>query len=81
MDAIKTRSESSRVVVWDSLRLLSEADGMIDSFASQNGYTVIMAATNLAFRDLYEQAIADQETKKLLVIDRAAKTTYSSLSH
>lgn len=51
LEAVK---ESSRVVVWDSLRLLSEADGMIDSFASQNGYTVIMAATNLAFRDLYE---------------------------
>ena len=68
LEAVK---DSRRVVVWDSLRLLSEADGMIDSFALQNGYTVIIAATNLAFRDLYEQAVADPDTKKLLVIDRA----------
>jgi hypothetical protein len=30
-----------------------------------------VAATNLAFRDLYEQALAASETGKLLVVDRA----------
>jgi len=64
-------SENPRVIVRDGLRLLPEADGAIHSFAREHGYTVIVAATNLAFRDLYERAVADPETRKLLVIDRA----------
>ena len=61
----------SRVLVRDPLRLLPEADGKIHAFARDNGYTVIVAATNLVFRDLYERATSDPEVKKLLVIDRA----------
>jgi len=62
---------SERVLVQDSLRLLPEADGGIHVFARDNGFTVIVASTNLVFRELYERAIADPEVKKLLVIDRA----------
>ncbi len=64
-------SEDPYVIERDGLRLLPEADGAIHSFAREHGYTVIVAATNLAFRDLYERAMADPEMRKLLVIDRA----------
>lgn len=61
----------ARIIVRDPLRLLAEADGVIDSFARDNQFTVIVASTNLVFRDLYVRAIDDPETRKLLLIDRA----------
>src|SRR5437763_16434196 len=64
-------SDSPRVVVRDALGLLPRADGGLHAFARTHGYTVIVAATNLAFRELYEQAVAATETGKLLVVDRA----------
>src|SRR6266536_5871827 len=44
------------------------------SYPSEHGYTVIVAATNLAFRELYERAAADSDTRKLLVIDRTPQS-------
>ncbi len=55
----------------DPLRILPEADSAIHGFARDNGFTVIIAATNLVFRDLYEKAASDRSIRKLLVIDRA----------
>ena len=63
--------ECNRVLVRDPLQLIGEADGTIHRFACENGYTVVKAATNLAFRDLYDQVCADPEIAKILVIDRA----------
>lgn len=62
---------NSHILVKDAMRLIPEADRTINSFGRDNGFTVIVAATNLVFRELYEHAVADPETKKLLVIDRA----------
>lgn len=59
------------ILVKDAMRLLPDADRTIHSFGLDNGFTIIVAATNLVFRELYEHAVADPETKKLLVIDRA----------
>lgn len=60
-----------RIIVRDPLRLLAEADGAIDVFARDNQFTVIVASTNLVFRELYVRAVDDPETRKLLLIDRA----------
>jgi len=62
------------VIVRDPLHLLPERDNNIHTFASEQGYTVIVAATNLAFRDLYERAAADPDIQKLLVIDRTPQS-------
>src|SRR2546423_6740740 len=62
------------VIVRDPLHLLPERDNNIHTFASEQGFTVIVAATNLAFRDLYERAAADPDTQKLLVIDRTPQS-------
>ena len=73
--------ENDRVLLRDPLRLLPEADGGIHTFAQRNGFTVVVAATNLVFRELYERAKADSGTKKLLVIDRApARRTSSTVA-
>jgi PglZ domain len=71
LDAIK---DESAILVRDPLQLLPERDNSIHNFASEHGYTVIVAATNLAFRELYEQATADPDTQKLLVIDRTPQS-------
>ncbi|MFZ2399750.1 MAG: PglZ domain-containing protein [Smithella sp.] len=63
--------ECNRVLVRDPLQLLGEGDSAIHRYACDNGYTVIKAATNLAFRDLYDQVCADPEIHKILIIDRA----------
>jgi hypothetical protein len=60
-----------RVLVRDPLGMIDDAYGEINNYARDNGFTVIMAATNLAFRDLYEKATADPVVSKLLVIDRS----------
>ena len=67
LEAIK---DHPRVLMVDASWLLAEADSLIDRFATENGYTVVTAATNLVFRQLYELAIA-AKAQKLLVIDRA----------
>jgi len=72
--------ECSRVLVRDPLHLLGEGDGEIHRFACENGYTVVKAATNLAFRDLYDQVRADPEITKILVIDRAPARRRSTSS-
>ncbi|MDT4896819.1 MAG: hypothetical protein QOH25_1896 [Acidobacteriota bacterium] len=63
--------DQPHVLVRDYLRLLPDANSIIHNFARENDYTVIVVATNLAFRELYEHAIADAETRKILIIDRA----------
>lgn len=75
---LTTVAEQPVVLVRDPLHLLPEKDSNIHTFASEHGYTVIIAATNLAFRELYELAIADPEVQKLLVIDRTPKSRLSA---
>lgn len=62
--------ESKRILVRDPLHLFSKAEGVIHNFGKENGFTVIVAATNLVFRDLYEQAVDAVGVKKILVLDR-----------
>ena len=70
LEKLEAVKDCSRVVVRDSLRLLPEPDGIIHGFGRDNGFAIIVAATNLVFRQLYELAIADRDTKKILLIDR-----------
>lgn len=68
LEAVK---DEQLLIVQDSLHLLPEADGAVHRFANEHGFTVIIASTNLVFRELFEKATAAKETKKLLLIDRA----------
>ena len=61
----------TRVLVRDPLHLLAPQDGALHAFARDHAFTVIVASTNLVFRELYEQALADPETRKILVVDGA----------
>jgi PglZ domain len=71
---LEVTKDKPAILVRDSLHMLPERASAIHTFASENGYTVIVAATNLAFRELYERAIVAPETQKLLVIDRTPKS-------
>jgi hypothetical protein len=46
---------------------------VIHSFAKANSFTVIIAGTNLVFRELLEHALADADVRKILVVDRTPK--------
>mgnify|MGYP001125098282 CR=1 FL=1 len=59
-----------RILLRDPLQLFQKAEGIIHNFAREHEFTVIVASTNLVFRDLYHQARADPRVKKLLVLDR-----------
>lgn len=72
--------DHDNVLMKDPLHLLPEADASLHAFARENSYTVIVASTNLAFRELYESAVADAETKRLLVVDRAPSRRRTSSS-
>ncbi len=71
IDKLAALKNEEVLIVRDSLRLLVMADGALHRFAADNGFTVIAASTNLVFRELYEKAVISQDTKKILVIDRA----------
>jgi len=71
IEKLKALKDEQILLVQDSLRLLPEADGAVHRFANESGFTVIIASTNLVFRELFEKANASKETKKLLIIDRA----------
>ncbi len=62
--------DSPRVLVRDSLRLLPDSDGLVHGFATEHGFTVVVASTNLVFRELYEKVVGDPEVGKILVVDR-----------
>jgi hypothetical protein len=62
--------DCSRILVRDPIQLFQKAEGVIHTFATENGFTVIVAATNLVFRDLYDQALDDGGIKKILILDR-----------
>lgn len=70
IDKLEAIKDEPFLLVRDSLRLLPEADGAVHRFANENGFTVIIASTNLVFRELFEKAAISKDTKKLL-IDRA----------
>ena len=72
--------DHNHILVRDPLHLLPGADGVIHTFARKNSFTVIVASTNLVFRELYELAMADADTKKFLVVDRAPARRRASLS-
>ncbi len=71
LSKLETVKDNSHILVKDPLHLMPDADMTIHTFGKENGFTIIVAATNLVFRELYENAVADPEVKKLLVIDRA----------
>jgi hypothetical protein len=77
---LKALKEERILIVQDSLRLLPENDGTVHRFASENGFTVIVASTNLVFRELFERAMESKETDKILVIDRAPARRRTSVS-
>lgn len=62
--------DNDRVLVCDPLGILREAYGAIDNLAEQNGFTVVRASTNLAFRDTYEKLLQDPEVKKIMILDQ-----------
>ena len=68
LDTIK---EQNCILVRDPLRLLAEVDGSLHRFANENAFTLLIASTNLVFRELFEKATVSREAKKLLLIDRA----------
>jgi len=71
IEKLEALKDEQILLVQDSLRLLPEADGAVHRFANERGFTVIIASTNLVFRELFEKATVSKETKKLLLIDRA----------
>lgn len=71
LDRLQPLCNKSCILLRDHLHLLPDADGAIHVFARENGFTVIIASTNLVFRELFERAISDKEVKKILVLDRA----------
>ena len=68
---LKPICKKQYLLIRDYLHLLPEADGSIHVFARENDFTVIVASTNLVFRELFERAISDKEVKKIMVLDRA----------
>lgn len=68
LEAVK---DAPVVLVRDGLRLLQENDGTLHRFAEANAFTVIMAATNLVFRELLEATLTPRYRGKLLLVDRA----------
>jgi hypothetical protein len=71
LEKLQALKDEQVLLVQDSLRLLPEAGGAVHRFANESGFTVIIASTNLVFRELFEKATASKETKKLLLVDRA----------
>ena len=70
---LEEHREASHVLIRDPLQLLKEpeSDSRLDAFARQHDFTVIVASTNLSFRYQYEQAAAEPDIRRFIVLDRA----------
>lgn len=58
------------VLVRDPQRLVPKKDQVLDQFAADNGYVLIIASTNLAFRELYERAREGGEAERFLIVNQ-----------
>ena len=70
LDKLQAVKDEQILLVRDPLRLLPEVDGSLDRFAKEHEFTVVVASTNLVFRELFETASLSKDTKKLLLLDR-----------
>lgn len=72
LEKLEPRRGEATLVVRDPLRLLSEADeGPIHRFGRENGFTIIIASTNLALREqLREYPALGGAGARLILIDR-----------
>jgi hypothetical protein len=70
------------LLVCDSLRLLSHTDGSLHRFANETGFTVLIASTNLVFRELYQKFSFAEKKNKLLFVDRSTRrmSAHSSIT-
>ncbi len=70
LSKLEAVADQERVLLRDPLHLLPKEDGTVHAFALKHGFTAVEAATNLAFRDLYERTVEDAGTRKILLYDR-----------
>jgi hypothetical protein len=63
--------DQDRIIICDPLHIIPDADSLLNTFAQDYSFTVIIASTNLVFRELYEKALADSDVRKILLLDRA----------
>jgi len=82
LEKLEAHKDEGMLLLRDSLRLLPEADGAVHRFANDNGFTVVIASTNLVFRELFEKTFASKDARKLLLVDRAPvrRRSHSSLT-
>jgi hypothetical protein len=80
LEKLEAVKHEQNLIIEDSLRLIPDADGSVHRFANENGFTVIVASTNLVFRELYEKASNAKEIEKLLILDRAPARRRSQTS-
>ena len=69
LEAVK---HEGHVLVRDTLKLLDGSQSAVDHFARENGFALVSASTNLAFRETYERVRAESKIKKVMVIDRSS---------
>lgn len=70
LEKLEIVKDAPRVVVRDPLQLLPKNDGSLHTFGTANHFVVIIASTNLVFRQLYELTLEDKDAKKILLVDR-----------
>jgi len=71
LDRLQNATSQAIVLVRDPLHLISASAGEIHRYAEENGFTVVIAATNLVYRELIENAMSARDVDRLLIIDRA----------
>lgn len=74
MSNLERVKDRRRVVIIDPHKLLSQTDEALKTFALTHGFIVILASTNLVFRELYDHATRDPVKLKLLLIDQTPAT-------
>src|SRR5437762_2098531 len=69
LEAVKGQDH---VLVRDAMKLLDGSQSAVDQFARENGFALVSASTNLAFRETYERVKGESKIKKVMVIDRSS---------
>jgi hypothetical protein len=69
LEAVKGQDH---VLVRDALKLLDGSQSAVDRFARENGFALVSASTNLAFRETFERVQAESKIKKVIVVDRSS---------
>lgn len=76
---IEPLKREALVIVRDPQRMVQQGNYILDGWAEDNGFTVLLCQRNLYLREVYERQMRDDSDSRLLLVDRSREDAKAPL--